>query len=123
MKEAYIVIKELPDAVVGTEVIWDEDEKLYSYEKNEPTHKGDRTYLTETQVIKSDYFCIAEKYPEYYGYYYKVLSRKDVLSIIEKIDMPSTRVYEFERELRVLANLNANFIIKQNEKQKLKKKV
>ena len=82
--EKYIVKTELPDAKVGTEVLWDESTEAYYYLSDSilPTQKH---YLSKEQVIcKGRYFCKAIEYPEYYAFIYPLFSRKEVLEIMRE---------------------------------------
>ena len=77
MVKKYIVIKQLPDARVGTEVDWSDSEYCYKYKKSAFTSPNDTSYLTDFQVeSNTEYFCKAESYPDYYSYKNPVFSRK-----------------------------------------------
>ena len=66
MKETYVVIKRLPDAEVGTEVKWDEEENVYYYKKSVCTSPNDISILKEEQVIEfPEFFCKTIEYAEY----------------------------------------------------------
>lgn len=116
MKEQkYVVIKKLPDADVGIEVIWDETNNCYYYEKSAHVSPNDKSYLTAGQVTQTpEFFCKAIEYAEYYGYHFPVLSRKEVLNLLDshynKTNTPERRC--FETDLRELAKINAEKLIK-----------
>lgn len=114
-KENYIVIKELPDACVGTVVIWDESANCFYYEKNCWVSPHQKAYLTAGQVTQTpEYFCKAKEYPEYYAYKYPVFSREDILNLLEKHALTRSICYKFEVELRELGKTKAEQIIKWN---------
>lgn len=82
--EKYIVKTELPDAKVGTEVLWDESTEAYYYLNDSilPTQKH---YLSKEQVVcGGKYFCKAIEYPEYYAFMYPLFSRNEVLTIMRE---------------------------------------
>jgi hypothetical protein len=121
----HIVIKELPDACVGTEVIWDKDANAFWYEKTGHVSPHQKNYLTAGQVTQTpEYFCDANEYPEYFAYNNPVYSRKEMLDLIKECfpnnSMRSSHGYisasqelhKFENELRKLGKLNAENIIK-----------
>lgn len=81
----YIVIKELPDANIGTKVIYNEEKNLYFYDKNSQVEGHNfQNYLTEFQVTNMNFFCPESQYAEYFGYNNPVLSRFDVLELLKK---------------------------------------
>lgn len=83
--EKYIVIKKLPDAKVGTEVNWDENENCFWYNKSGWTSPNDKNYLSAEQVTQSyEYFCLADKYPEYYAFNYPVYSINEILKLVNE---------------------------------------
>ncbi len=64
--QTYVVIKELPDARVGTKVSWDENEELYCYNKSAYCAPHDKSYLTKGQVIGMDeYFKPYKPYDDF----------------------------------------------------------
>jgi hypothetical protein len=115
--KTYIVIKELPDAYVGTEVLWDENGNYYYYQKNAHVSPHDRTFLTKEQVTKNaEHFYEAENYPSYYTWHYPVYSRKEICELVEKCfpnyivsgegfrKSVAEEIRRFEQELRALGN-------------------
>ncbi len=119
--EKYIVIKELPDAHVGTEVIWDEYDNNFYYEKSCYVSPHSRNYLSAGQVTQSpEYFCKAEEYPEYYTYHFPVYSRGEIIKLIKECfpnkiisnELISREMKIFEDKLRELGKYNAEKIIK-----------
>jgi len=110
--EKYIIIKELPDASVGTEVIWDEESNAFYYEKGCWVSPHNRNYLSAGQVTQTpEYFCKAQDYPEYYAYHYPVYSRKEVLELLK--DKLTSRDQMFKERLRNLGKSNAELILSQ----------
>lgn len=126
--DKYIIIKELPDASVGTEVIWDESANAFYYEKECFISPHKRNYLSVEQVTqKPEYFCKAQEYPEYYAYKYPVYSGEEILKLL-KDSFPnkliggayktsaSKQLRTFEEGLRKLGKSNAErILIKKNE--------
>ena len=122
--EDYKVIKELPDARVGVDVIWDEEKNCFFYEKSMHVTPFNKSYLTRGQVTQTpEYFCTAKEYPECYAFNYPVFSRKDILDIIkqsfpEKIMdghfkiSASSQLHNFEVLLRDIGFNNAKDILK-----------
>ncbi len=124
--EKYIVIKELPDAIVGTEVNWDESANAFWYKKGCYVTPHDKSFLTAGQVMQTpEYFCKANEYPEYFAYKYPVYSRKEILSLIEECFpnqsmsndkdrriSASKEIQQFECKLRELGKCNAEMIMK-----------
>lgn len=121
--DKYIVIKELPDASVGTEVIWDESANVFYYEKGCWVSPHKRNYLSAGQVTQTpEYFCKAEEYPEYYAYKYPVYSREEILKLLNE-SFPnksmsgkynvsaSEELMLFEEKLRNLGKSNAERIM------------
>lgn len=120
----YIVIKELPDASVGTEVIWDESANAFYYEKCCWVSPHRRNYLSAGQVTQTpEYFCKAIEYPEYYAYKFPVYNREEILRLLIEC-FPSRNVSNgsynltvsneiqlFERKLRELGRANAEKIM------------
>lgn len=79
----YIVIKQLPDADVGTEVKWSEEENLFYYDKTAWISPHNKNYLSKGQVMENpEYFCPAGQYPEYYGYKNPIYSREEILNLL-----------------------------------------
>jgi len=108
----YIVIKELPDANVGTEVNWEEGKNCYSYKKCAHVSPFDKTYLTAGQVTQtSEFFTKAEDFPEYYGYHNPVFSRKNVIEILKDFDISTKVAHEIDVKLRVRAKVHATTIL------------
>jgi len=113
----YVVIKQLPDANIGTHVIWSEAENCYKYFKSAYVSPNDITYLTAGQVTQTpEFFCKAIEYPEYYGYHFPVLSRGEVLELVKKYLIGDKdevtynkleSIHSFEVNLRDLAEKNA----------------
>jgi len=121
--EKYIIIKELPDASVGTEVIWDESANAFYYEKGCYVSPHKRNYLSAGQVTQTpEYFCKAQEYPEYYAYKSPVYSREEILKLL-KDSFPnksmsgdynisaSKELRKFEQSLRELGKSNAEKIL------------
>lgn len=110
----YIIIKELPDAYIGTEVIWDESANSYYYEKCGWVSPHQRNYLTMGQVTQTpEYFCKKEEYPDYFAYKNPVYSREEILSLINVCFGKDTKdIYNFEKKLRELGIKNAELILK-----------
>ncbi len=124
--EDYIVIKEFPDASVGTIVKWCDEEHCYKYVKESCGYKRETNVLTRNQVEFSSFFCRVSEYDEHYGFYYPVLSRKEVLDLLKesfpdrRIDgkfslSASAQLKHFEEELRKLAKKNAANICKKED--------
>jgi hypothetical protein len=119
----HIVIKELPDADVGTEVIWDDINCMYKYKKKNRVGLIDTNYLNREEVLENTtYFCDADHYPEYYGFHYPVLSRKDVLDLFKDIFDSLTnntsithKKRSFDKCLRNLCKEKAEEILKNDE--------
>lgn len=86
IEKTYIVIKDLPDAKIGTKVYWNRDMEYYCYEKDikvEPNHT--LSFLNREEVEKNrEYFCKAEEYPEYYAWRHPVYSRGEVYNLIKE---------------------------------------
>jgi hypothetical protein len=82
--EKYIIVKELPDAAVGTEVIWDESQNAFYYEKKCWVSPYKRNHLSAGQVTQNpEYFCKAQEYPEYYAYKFPVYSREEIIKLLK----------------------------------------
>jgi hypothetical protein len=126
--ENYIIIRELPDASVGTEVIWDGLKNYFYYKKSAFVSPNATTFLTAGQVTQNPlFFCKATEYPEHYAYKYPVYSREEILSLVKEC-FPNRRlngfcggVYEvsaakevrlFELKLREIGKINAQKLIK-----------
>jgi len=122
--EKYIVIKELPDANVGTEVNWDEIDNTFYYDKNGYVSPHQNNYLTAGQVTQSpEYFCRANEYPEYFAYKYPVYNREEILKLIKECFpnrsisgqfniSASKEIRHFEEKLRELGKINAENLIR-----------
>jgi hypothetical protein len=122
--ETYIVIKNLPDAQVGTEVHWNSYKNFYCYKKSSFVYPNDTTFLTEAQVTQTpEFFCRAIEYPEYFAYKHPVYSREEIIALIKecfpKITMSgqfelsaSKEIKFFEEKLRELGKKNAEITIK-----------
>ena len=120
--DKYIVIKELPDASVGTEVVWDENANAFYYEKDFWV-SNKKNYLCAEQVTQTpEYFCKAEEYAEYYAYKNPVYSREEVLRLLtesfpnrsmsgEYNVSASRELILFEEKLRNLGKSNAERIM------------
>lgn len=121
--EKYIVVKKLPDASIGTEVIWSEESNCFYYEKK---LNGILciNYLSYEEVTENnEFFCKANEYPEYYAYKFPVYSREEILGLL-KDSFPnksisgeynisaSREIRQFETSLRELGKLKAEVIIK-----------
>lgn len=52
-RQDYVVIKELPDAGIGTKVIWDEDANTYFYYKSAYVTPNHTAFLTAGQVTQT----------------------------------------------------------------------
>jgi len=125
-KETYIVVKELPDANIGTKVLWDDAKCLYYYKKNAYVAPNDTAFLTAGQVTQTpEFFCKETKYPENFAYKNPVYSRKEILNLIKECFpdrsisgsfniSASKELYLFEDKLRALGKKNAETIIKKN---------
>jgi hypothetical protein len=116
MKETYIVIKKLPDADIGTEVIWVND-GCYRYKKSQPYLAY--AELTQAQVVNStEFFAPADKYPEYYAYNEPTYNRREILDLVMQVKQVksgkslTTAWHNFEKDLRELGNANAEKILK-----------
>jgi hypothetical protein len=115
----HIVIKNLPDADVGTEVIWDDINCMFKYKKKKNVGLIDTNYLNREDVLENTtFFCDADHYPEYYGFNYPVLSRKDVLDLFNDIFHSIThntsvthKRNSFEKALRALCKNKAEEIL------------
>lgn len=119
MVKKYIVIKQLPDARVGTEVDWSDSEYCYKYKKSAFTSPNDTSYLTDFQVeSNTEYFCKAESYPDYYSYKNPVFSRHDILELLKESSIGNrvtcNELYIFEQKLRELGKTNAQKILNKN---------
>jgi len=122
--EKYIIIKQLPDANVGTEVNWNKNANTFWYKKNYYISPHEKNFLTVGQVTQTpEYFCKVDEYPEYFAYKYPVYNRKEILKLIkecfpnERINgqfeiSASKEIYEFEQRLRELGKTNAENLIK-----------
>ena len=114
--EKYIVKTELPDAKIGTEVLWDEVAEAYYYVSDSicPTQKH---YLSIDQVKCGEkYFCKAVEYPEYYAFHYPVFSRSEILKILneiysERISSTTREIYNFQVSLRKLGLEKAHKVL------------
>ena len=122
--DKYIIIKELPDAHVGTEVNWDENTNAFWYEKWCFVSPHQKNYLTAGQVTQTpEYFCKANEYPEYFAYKYPVYNREEILNLIKEC-FPNKRmsgqfeisaskeIHQFESKLRELGKNNAETLIR-----------
>lgn len=106
--EKYIVIKELPDAHVGTEVIWDEENNVFYYQKSGWVSPHPKNHLTPGQVTQTpEYFCRANEYPEYYAYHHPVYSRKEILDLVKECFCDTSTTRKFEKRLREIGKSNA----------------
>lgn len=122
--EKYIVIKELPDASVGTEVNWDKSANAFWYKKGHFVSPYEKNFLTAEQVTQTpEYFCKADEYPEYFAYKYPVYNREEILNLIKecfpnrKITgefeiSASKEIYQFENRLREIGKSNAENLIR-----------
>jgi len=127
MKEentTYVITENLPDASEGTIVKWDNESQLYYY-INEKINTP--VYLAKEQVENNYNIFIRQKeYPEYYGYYYPVLSRKDVLNLYNEYFKHNREKnkHKFETQLRELTKFKAEEILnnQKNEFSNLKNK-
>jgi hypothetical protein len=118
--EKYILIKELPDASVGTEVIWDEPANAFYYQKGCFISPYSRNYLSAGQVTQNqEYFCKAVEYPEYFAYNNPVYSREEILKLLNGV-FPnkivdflsvSPQLKRFEDALRELGKIKAEKIL------------
>ena len=82
--ENYVVIKELPDAHVGTDVIWDEGKNHYTYQKSSYVSPASKNYLTAGQVTQTPaFFKKASEYSEYFAWDNPVYSRKEIYDLIK----------------------------------------
>lgn len=127
--EKYIIIKELPDANIGTEVIWDETLNAFYYKKSCYISSYEKNILTVEQVTQTPaYFCKIDEYPEYFAYKYPVYSREEILNLIKECFVnkkltgqfelsASKEIHQFENRLREIGKINAETII-HNNKQK-----
>jgi len=119
----YIVIKNLPDACVGTDVMWDTSANSYYYKKSAYVSPNDTTFLTAGQVTQNpEFFCKDVDYPEYFAYKHPVYNREEIISLIEEC-FPDKRMsgdYQisasneielFRKKLRELGKTNAKKII------------
>ena len=119
----HIVIKELPDANIGTEVIWDETQNCFYYEKSAYVSPYNRTFLTAGQVTQTPkFFCAVENHPEYFAFNNPVYSRKEVLDILKQ-SFPnrqfsgefsisaSKQINDFETLLRKIGIENAKTLL------------
>ena len=123
MNDNYIVIKELPDASVGTKVIWEDGKNVYSYEKSSYVSPYDVNVLTDGQVTQNpEYFTKEKNYPEYYAFHNPVYNRNEILDLIKEyfpgrnIDgcfnsTASNHIYRFETKLKNLGVINAKKIL------------
>lgn len=121
--EKYIIIKELPDANIGTEVIWDESSNAFYYEKSCYISPHKKNFLTAAQVTQTPkYFCKADEYPEYFAYKYPVYSREEILNLIKECFVnkrmtgqfeisASKEIHQFENRLKEIGKFNAENII------------
>ena len=112
--QKYIIIKELPDASVGTEVYWDLNINSYVYKKSAYVSPNDTNYLTAGQVTQNcDFFCKCDEYPEYYAYKYPVYSREEILGLLKDSfeKRTSSQIMTFENKLRELGKLKAKKIL------------
>ncbi len=122
--DKYIIIKELPDANVGTEVNWDESVNAFWYKKCCFVSQHEKSFLTTEQVTQTpEYFCKVDEYPEYFAYKYPVYNREEILNLIKEC-FPNKRVsgqfeisaskeiYQFEHRLRELGKSNAEKLIR-----------
>lgn len=122
--DKYIVIRELPDASVGTEVNWDECVNAFWYLKNCFVSQHDKSFLTAGQVTQTtEYFCKADEYPEYFAYKYPVYNREEILNLVKEC-FPNKRmtgqfeisaskeIQLFETKLRELGKSNAENLIR-----------
>lgn len=126
--EKYIVIKELPDAPVGTEVNWDEDNNVFWYNKNVWIPPYKKNHLSAGQVTQNpEYFCEADKYPEYFAYKNPVFSKEEIINLLNEsfpdqtIDggykiSPARELLHFKGKLNELGKVNAEKLIKKNER-------
>ena len=122
--EDYLIIKALPDAEVGTRVIWDKFNNNYYYLKDVYVSPNDKTFLTAGQVTQTpEFFSKVKDYPESYAYHNPVFSREEILGLLKKyfpnrklsgqFDISaSIQIQEFQDELRKLGKLNAERINK-----------
>lgn len=122
--EKYIVVKKLPDASIGTEVIWSEGSNCFYYEKKLNGILC-TNYLSYEEVTENnEFFCKANEYPEYYAYKFPVYSREEILGLLRdsfphqymssgdfRISV-SREIRQFETSLRELGKLKAEVIIK-----------
>lgn len=126
----YIVIKELPDASVGTEVIWDDEIGAFVYSKKDIINQVTKNYLTFDAVTKNtDFFCKVDIYPDYYAWNYPILSRFEINNLIDQcfIDKvfsdgngkfrisASRELNKFKEKLRELGKTKAEIMIKNKQ--------
>lgn len=118
--ENYVVIKRLPDADIGTGVIWDGAIQGYVYQRNTASTGYVDAILTKEQVVNNhDFFAKESEWPDYYSYHNPVFRRKDILDLINecfgdksasgkgyKISA-SKELYLFQQKLRELGDLKA----------------
>lgn len=122
--EKYIIIKELPDANVGTEVNWDESANAFCYKKGCFVSPHEKSFLTAGQVTQTpEYFCKANEYPEYFAYKHPVYNREEILNLIKEC-FPNKRmsgqfeisaskeIHLFENRLREIGKSNAENLIR-----------
>jgi hypothetical protein len=122
----YIVIKELPDADVGTEVKWSENENCFYYDKTLWVSPHNKSYLSKGQVMENpEYFTPAEQYQEYYAYKNPVYNREEILNLLNTCFPNKTisgqfhisvskEIEQFKSKLRELGLKNAKNILKSN---------
>lgn len=110
----------MPDADVGTEVIWNEDFQQFTYQRNTTSTGYVDAILTKEQVVNNHEFFVKEsEWPDYYSYHNPVFSRKDILGLINKCFgdnsasgkgykiSVSKELYLFQQKLRELGDLKA----------------
>lgn len=123
----YIVIKELPDADVGTEINWDECANAFWYKKSCFIPPHEKSFLTAGQVTQTpEYFCKADEYPEYFAYKHPVYNREEILNLIKEcfpnrrmsgqFDISASKeIHEFEKRLRDIGKYNAEILIRRKK--------
>jgi len=121
--DTYIVIKQLPDADVGTKVNWDKNANVFYYKKSCFVSPHKKSYLTAGQVTQTpEYFCKIDEYSEYFAYKYPVYSREEILNLVEEC-FPNKRIsgefeissskeiHHFKERLKEIGKFNAEKII------------
>lgn len=82
--ENYILIQELPDAHIGTNIIWDEKGNHYKYEKCVWISFNRYNYLTADIVTQNPKWFIPEsKYWDTYIWHNPTYNRKEVCEVFD----------------------------------------